>query len=275
MLLKRINNWFTHFQQYFFVYKKGFYELSYLGNSPEAMVKSLMKMPFVTHNEKEQTLITNSPFAEGIMHYQELEEGLWIIFSEMIYKANVSFKPVFDKFIPCDYYQVGYSYNKNEVTAYGLKVNEAVFPHKSWAINKRTHSKNAAAYYYFKNTVSTDIGVYFSKSWAEKHLENNRQFIQSKFNDFFEGSSNYIIWPETSSAYEKKREELKTTMPLMSRLFFWVKYFFTPVFLPDLVFNQSLFLRLQIMKPIIKILCLQWFNIAAACCRWRLFYNCC
>jgi hypothetical protein len=39
MIKKRINNWFTHFQKYFFKYKQGFYEVSQIANSPEATIE--------------------------------------------------------------------------------------------------------------------------------------------------------------------------------------------------------------------------------------------
>ena len=75
-MLKRINNWFLHAKKYFFAYKNGFYEVSYMGNSPAYMVASIKKMPFVKHDAAAQKLTTNNPFAKGIMHYQEIEEGL-------------------------------------------------------------------------------------------------------------------------------------------------------------------------------------------------------
>lgn len=118
MLIKRINNWFLHAKKYFFAYKDGFFELSFLDNSPQSLVGSIMRMPFVVHNEAEQTLTTNNTFAEGKWHYQELEEGFWVMYSEMKYKANVRFKVIYDEFIPCDYYLFNFHINTNEVLHY-------------------------------------------------------------------------------------------------------------------------------------------------------------
>ena len=213
MLLKRINNWFQHAKKYFFTYKDGFFELSYLDNSPKALVESFMKMPFVTHNKQEQTLTTNNTFVEGILHYQELEEGLWVIYSEMTYKANIRYKTFYDEYIPCDYFNLNYHITVNEVSAspYGKGV---VFPTKtnSWAIYKHKAHKNAIDYFNFKNAYATDISIYFNEDWVEKNLKNDPLFIQSKLNDFFKSDLSYVIWPETSSIYDSSIKDLQATV---------------------------------------------------------------
>jgi AraC-like DNA-binding protein len=212
MLLKRINNWFQHAKKYFFTYKDGFFELSYLDNSPKAMIESFKKMPFVTHNGQEQILRTNSVFAEGLMHYQELEEGLWVIYSEMTYKANVRFKPVYDQYIPCDYFLLNYSFNTNEVLQDSNNVHDVVYPNKSWSIYKREPHNNAVDIFYYKHTYGTDISIYFNEAWAEKNLLNYQLFIQSKLNDFFNLDLSYIMWPENSVDYDLKIEDIKVTI---------------------------------------------------------------
>ena len=212
MLLKRINNWFQHAKKYFFTYKDGFFELSYLDNSPKAMIESFMTMPFVTHDAGEQILTTNNVFVEGELHYQELEEGLWVIYSEMKYKANVRFKTVYDEFIPCDYYNINYHISVNELAAYSAKGNDVVFSTNTWAIYKHKPHKNAVDYFNFKNAYATDISIYFNEEWAEKNLVNDQLFIQSKLNDFLNLDSSYIIWPEISTVYDHLIQDIKATV---------------------------------------------------------------
>ena len=78
MLKKRINNWFTHFQNTFFTYNNGFFELSFLANSLKTMVESLKKMPFNKCDSKKQIITSDNFFLKGEMHYQELDDGLWL-----------------------------------------------------------------------------------------------------------------------------------------------------------------------------------------------------
>ena len=82
MLTKTIQNWLTHAKQYFFTYKNGFYELNFLNNSPEYMLACLKKMPFVKHQKNAQTLSTNNPFVKSFLRYEQIEEGLWVIYTE-------------------------------------------------------------------------------------------------------------------------------------------------------------------------------------------------
>jgi AraC-like DNA-binding protein len=211
MLIKRINNWFQHAKKYFFTYKDGFFELSYLDNSPKAMIESFMKMPFVTHDTLGQILRTNNAFAEGILHYQELEDGLWVIYSEMTYKANVRFKTVYDEYNPCDYYNLNYHISFKGV-ANSKTSSDIVSPTNTWAIYKHKPHKNAVDYFNFKHANATDISIYFNEAWAKKNLVTDQLFIQSKLNDFLNLDSSYIIWPEISTVYDPLIKDIQATI---------------------------------------------------------------
>lgn len=212
MILERINNWFTHFQKYFFKYKDGFFELSFLDNTPKILVESIQKMPFVSHDDVVQVLSTNNTFMEGVMHYQELEEGLWVVYSEMKYKANVRYKVIYDEFIPCDYYLLNFHVNINEVLNYSIRVQDAVFPSKSWIISKREPHKNSLDIFNFKNSFSNDISIYFNREWVEKNLNNDQLFIESRLNEFFNQDLTHIFWPETSGIYDFLIQDIKASV---------------------------------------------------------------
>jgi AraC-like DNA-binding protein len=211
-LPKRINNWFQHAKKYFFTYKEGFFELSFLDNSPSAMIESIMKMPFVSHDAQSKILVTKNTFLEAEMHYQELEEGLWVLFSEARYKANVRYKVIYDEFIPCNYFLLSFSINTNEVLDYATKIQNAVFPSKSWIITKREPHKNSLDIFNFKNSNSIDVCIYFDKSWVEKNLVYDDSFIQSRLNEFFKQDMNYIYLPEISTEYDRMIQDIKTTI---------------------------------------------------------------
>ena len=212
MLLKRINNWFQNAQKYFFKYKDGFFEVSFLDNSPEALVESIQKMPFVSHDVQAQILSTNNTFMEGVMHYQELEEGLWVVYSEMRYKANVRYKVIYDEYIPCDYYLLNFHIHINEVLHYSTKIQDAVFPSKSWIISKREYNKNSLDVFNFKNSFASDISIYFNKTWVEKNLKNSHLFVESRINEFFNQDLTHVFWPENSTTYDDLTQDIKATV---------------------------------------------------------------
>jgi AraC-like DNA-binding protein len=212
MLLKRINNWFQHAKKYFFTYNDGFFELSYLDNSPKAMVESLIKMPFVTHDTRGQILRTNNAFVEGVLHYQELEEGLWVMYSEMKYKANVRYKGIYDEYIPCDYYLLNFNINTNDVLQNSTKASGVALPARSWAFFKRKPHKNNSVVFNFKNSYAIDITIHFNEAWIEKNLKNNQKFIDSKLNNFLNLDLNHILWPENSIVYDNLIEDIQATI---------------------------------------------------------------
>lgn len=195
-MLKRINNWFQHAKKYFFAYKNGFYEVSYMGNSPAYMVASIKKMPFVKHDAAAQKLTTNNPFAKGIMHYQEIEEGLWVIYAEMEYKQNFSYKVIYDAYIPCDYYHLSYNINTDDAGGKAAQINHIAYDNRNWTLFK---PESDLLDCHFKNSKGNHFSIFFSKDWLQQNLLNG-QIQSNKINDFFNShKTHYIIWPDLSN----------------------------------------------------------------------------
>lgn len=109
----RITNWFNLSKQYFFTFKNGFFNLSFLANSPELIGESIIKMPFMKHNEQEQKLVISTPFVKGDCYYAKLEKGLWVLHSDLYYKNNVSFSPIYDNQLPSDYFCIAINLTEN------------------------------------------------------------------------------------------------------------------------------------------------------------------
>jgi len=195
MLFKRIDNWFRNAKKYFFTYKNGFFHLTYLANSPKAMIESFGKMPFTQYNAEKQTLQINNVFVAGRLDYRELEEGLWLYNAKMDYKANVSFSLIYDDFIPADYYFLSYNIIENEFEKYGTRVNDVEFSNRSWSLFK---PKVSAVDSHFKHTSASYITLYFNDAWLKKNLYNNELFRKNKLSDFFESDQHYIMWPDTT-----------------------------------------------------------------------------
>ncbi len=167
MIIDRINNWFTLSKQYFFTYRNGFFNLSYLSNSPELIVKSSAKMPFMKHNEERQVLYADTPFVKGEFYYVELEEGLWIMKSDMFYKNNVSYQPIYDKFLPSDYYFISINSIENELTNDTYEFNNVKIKNHSISFSKpATDFLNG----HFKGATEIMYILYFNQEWAKKNI---------------------------------------------------------------------------------------------------------
>jgi len=167
MIIDRINNWFNLSKQYFFTYTDGFFNLSYLSNSPDIIVKSASKMPFMKHDIDKQMLYADTPFVKGEFHYVELENGLWIVYSDMFYKNNVSYKPVYDKFLPIDYYFISVNNIENKHKDHSYEFNNYVIQNDSISFSKPGKDFLNC---HFKNSRESMLIVYFSRNWANKNI---------------------------------------------------------------------------------------------------------
>jgi AraC-like DNA-binding protein len=167
MVLERINNWFQLSKQYFFTYTDGFFNLSYLSNSPEAIIRSCIKMPFMTHNVEKQLIQADTPFMKGDFYYAELEEGLWVLNTKQYYKNNVSFKPIYDRFLASDYYFIATNTIKSKINESSYKFGEMVIENNSISFSM---PGNDLVNFHFKDSDETMYMLYFNESWAQKHI---------------------------------------------------------------------------------------------------------
>ena len=170
MIIDRINNWFNLSKQFFFTYKDDFFHLSYVSNCPEAIVKSCIRMPFMKHYPERQLIHSNTPFMKGDFLYAELEEGLWVLLTDSYYKNNLSFKPIYDKFLGVDYYFVATSKISNVHRAPTYQINGITVVNNSISFCKPGKDFQN---FHFKNSNEILYMLYFNKEWSQKNILNS------------------------------------------------------------------------------------------------------
>lgn len=170
MVINRINNWFNLSKQYFFTYSEGFFNLSYLSNSPDVIVKSASKMPFMKHDTEKQMLHADTPFVKGAFYYVELEEGLWIMLSDMYYKNNLAYKPIYDKFLPANYYSISANTIENKRSNHSYEFNNFIVQNNSISFSKPAKDFLNC---HFKSSKETMTILYFNENWATKNIINS------------------------------------------------------------------------------------------------------
>ncbi len=170
MILDAINNWFNLSKRYFFTYSNGFFNLPYLSNSPEVIIKSCSRMPFMKHDTERKIISADTPFVKGKVHYVELEKGLWFMTSIMNYKNNVSYKPIYDNNLPADYYFITTNIISNEVNASSYVFDDITIENNSISFSKpKRHFLNR----HFKQSQEIMYMLYFNEDWAEKNILNS------------------------------------------------------------------------------------------------------
>ena len=124
-------------------------------------------MPFMKHDEECQMLHADTPFLKGEFKYVELEKGLWIFHSDMFYKNNISYKPVYDKFLPADYYFISINFLENEMNMNSYEFNNFKIENHSLSFSKPGKDFLNC---HFKGSKETMYILYFSEEWANKNI---------------------------------------------------------------------------------------------------------
>lgn len=198
MYPKKLKTWLSQFKKYYFTYSKGFYHLPYNGDTPQSLIESFDGFPFVQHSVEKQHIYSNNPFCKGGFYYQELEAGCWIVYSRMLYKANVAYDLIYkepQKVLPDSdegYYMLSLN-NVNNVTSINNDIchKYVCFPQYSWTFFK---PKERHCDLNFKGADNKYITLYFNESWLRKNLMTSQLFAQAGLDRFIESDGGYIVW---------------------------------------------------------------------------------
>lgn len=199
-----LTTWYKKFQRYKVGYKNGSYQLNHLFHSPETIVESFDKMPFCKHDRSKQLQTTDSMFLKANMYYCKLEEGLWVIVSNLLFKKNVLMRNLYDDALPLEYHFVNI-HIKNTTMVNKSLVNGLVLKDKTWSMYKAGH---ALTEYHFKNSNEKNISIFFTTEWLERQKEAHQFVQESKLASFFDSLNTGLILDETDLVYEDIHSEL-------------------------------------------------------------------
>ncbi len=185
MLNIRIDNWLTEFKKRLVTYHDGFFDLPYLSNTPAVIIEEFKHIPFTKYLEKENEIHIDNIFADGLMCYRELEEGLWVIITEMEFKKNLSTSALYDN-EPCDYYFLShFIYSKRG------NVNDATAHMLGWRLYKPGVEIKTC---FNKGDKGVFATFAFNKSWLEHNILTTDFAENQNFLIFFETESAYMTW---------------------------------------------------------------------------------
>jgi AraC-like DNA-binding protein len=190
-VISSIENWFAKFKPYLFVYRKGFFELQYLANSPQAMIGAFKKIPFVKCDDIKQSIAANSLFLKVLFYYREIDKEFFILGSETTFKANVCFKHYYDPAIPADYFCLSLRLD-HQNKALNSVINHAWIPDDSWLLLKPGAK---VVHHHFKGTRGRYITVYFTQRFLENYLEQTNPEARYVWETFLKAKSDHLICP--------------------------------------------------------------------------------
>ena len=167
IVVAKINDWFVKYKPYFFSYSNGFFRLFYIANSPELIIESNIKFPFVKHDAERQLTYCDNSFVKSRIGYAELEKGLWCINSHIYFKNNLSFTPIYDESETSNYYCLIINEVKNEYPSKYYKINDIVVKNYSLSFLK---PKIKFENLHFKGATENLYQIYFDRAWYEKNI---------------------------------------------------------------------------------------------------------
>ena len=206
---EKIKKWVAKVKSSILKYRKGFYEIPFVSNSPEVLVSSSSAFSFVKNHKDKNYLSVNNPFVKIELNYFKLEEGLWLLFSETNYKQNIKFIPHFDDDDTAanNYYILSLNLCSNHKTLQ-IKGHKEVFKTANyyWCFFK---PRGNVTTFNYKKSEAQYITVFFNKQWMMNNLGLDLNFAKSSFRDFINSNKAFVIWPEINVDYKLLFPEIK------------------------------------------------------------------
>lgn len=242
-----VGKWIKFIKDNINFYRDGFFELPYLSNSPEIIIKSIVNSPSVKHIVEENAIYRNNPFSKGVMRYREIEEGFWIIATSITFKKNVMLKAIYDEDLPIDYYTLTFSVFESEVKLQNTFADKTPFSSKYWGF-KRPGTEVGA--YFYKGSVCEFYLYGFSKDWAERNFSFETLPEDNQIKMFLNSDKGFITYQdivpnaeelskEILINLEKNNHDLFSKAILKTQTFQLISTFFKNAFLDQRIGNYN------------------------------------
>ena len=189
----RISKWISFIRENINFYRDGFFELPYLSNSPQVLLKSIINSPSARHVANEQGIYRNNPFSKGVMRYREIEPGFWIISTSITFKKNVMLKAIYDDDVPSDYHTLTFSMFESQVKLQNTFADKVPFFNKYWGFKKPGTEVGA---YWYKDSICHFFLYYFNDEWIEKNLAFETLAKDNQIKQFLNSKNGFITYQD-------------------------------------------------------------------------------
>ncbi len=203
------SKWDKLVQKYFFLYRDGFFELPYLSNSPQMMIESLKNIPQSIHKPLEQSIYSNNPFCRGIVRYREIEDGLWILATNIEIKQNIIAKALYNEMESSDHYFLSFSVFEYEFSVGTSVTDRATVKSIGWTFFKpKTHVST----YFYKDTAGKFCNFIFNKNWAERNFADIKLGSKNGIEPFINSKIGFKSWLDIVPNSQHQFKEIWKTL---------------------------------------------------------------
>jgi len=186
-----LTKWNAYLKKNLFSNHDVFFELPYLSNSPELMVESVLKMPVSKHQKSEQAIYTDNAYTTGVMRYRKIEDGLWLLGSDLNIKKNIISKAIYNPDLTSDYYFLSFAVFEYQFPVDDNFIKLATLLSTTCTFYKPKTEVNT---YFYEGTRGKFFNIVFNKQWAEKNLAFTSEEEQKEICDYLDNDSGFINW---------------------------------------------------------------------------------
>ncbi|KUJ63648.1 hypothetical protein AR687_00225 [Flavobacteriaceae bacterium CRH] len=183
------NNWTQHIEKFLFLLKDGFFELPYLSNSPQVMLDGLIKLPNIKHNPLQQLIISDNALWKGTMRYRTIEDGFWILETNLELNENIVAKANYTQNHVKDYYILSFSVFEYRFPVKGSE--DIVLLSTCWTFYK---PDTETATYFYKGTKGRFFNIAMNKEWVDKNLKSGKFCKKGILERFFNSQKGFYTW---------------------------------------------------------------------------------
>ncbi|WP_158655264.1 helix-turn-helix domain-containing protein [Flavivirga eckloniae] len=159
---------------------------------------------------KNQIIKNDNLFFEADMHYQELEEGLWVMYAKAFYKTNVCFKMIYDEYIPIEYYSLSYNVLENKLFKKRPTNSDINYTNETWSLVKPATTYVDSQ---LKGTKAEHLTIYFTEKWLTRNIFSDLRFNNNSFKDFFNSKDQtHIVWSGDTNFVNNEFHDIAKTI---------------------------------------------------------------
>lgn len=199
------NHWPTRTEKCF----DDFLEFNYSLNSPELLLDGLTKLTISDHLPLKQSIYLNSLFCKATISYHKIEEGFWILSTEVDVKQDIVIKSKYDKKLSNDYYLLTFSVLDSKFTFNDLQ--NVDFISSCWTFSKPGTEVTTP---FYRNTTSHSFTLAVTKQWTNKAFMPGSISYQQTIENFLNSEKGFFsgmpITPKTHSLIKKITKTWKT-----------------------------------------------------------------
>lgn len=199
------NQWQDYLKSSLYLNHEGFFELPYLSNSPELMAESIIAIKASNHIKDEQAIYSDDAFTKGVMRYRKIEEGLWLISTDIEIRQNIISKALYADDMPADYYFLSFA-----VFEYFYPVNNSFTRFAKLVSTTCTfyRPRTEVTTFFYAQTTGKFFNIIFTKEWAEKNLAFKDDAGREAVDSFLNDETGFINWIDLVPAAAALSEEL-------------------------------------------------------------------